>query len=339
MYCSQCGKQTGENDKFCPNCGAPVVPAIPAAPAVPPVTEVTPLPPQEAQPVLPENQGINMREVTPEDYQQTQQPQEFVAPPQMATPQQISDAIKKIFRSPLLLIAAIALTAGLACYFAYIIDNIEILSINIKSILSSATDGYREEIGIISEYAYLFYIALQLPAVLIALGMWITCISSHRKKEGLTAGGIKLIKGVLIFQLVLYILAALLCILLLALGMATAGLVGQMDVIFGFLLLAAFIVLLLVYQIKLLSTADVMRRTVQYRVPVHTVSVLAAVINFLFAAFEIYQAYLSFVSSGILLALNAIFAALTYIFLGAFILYYRRAAFILYYHNAMRNIR
>lgn len=270
----------------------------------------------------------------------------------MATPQQISDAIKKVFRSPLLLIAAIALTVGLACYFAYIIDNIEILSINIKSILSSVTDGYREEIGIISEYAYLFYIALQLPAVLIALGMWITCISSHRKKEGLTAGGIKLIKGVLIFQLVLYILIALLCILLLALGMATAGLVGQMDIIFGFLLLAAIVVLLLVYQIKLLSTADVMRRAVQYRVPVHTVSVLAAVINFLFAAFEIYQAYQSFlqfeatgvdqaafeiyqtnqsfVSSGILLALNAVFAALTYIFLGAFILYYR---------SAMRNIR
>lgn len=166
-----------------------------------------------------------------------------------------------------------------------------------------------------------------------------TCISSRRKKEGLTAGGIKLIKGVLIFQLVLYILAALLFLLLMTLAIITAGIVGQMDVIFGFLLLAAFIVLLLVYQIKLLSTADVMRRTVQYRVPVHTVSVLAAVINFLFAAFEIYQAYLSFVSSGILLALNAIFAALTYIFLGAFILYYRRAAFILYYHNAMRNIR
>ena len=247
----------------------------------------------------------------------------------MATPQQISDAIKKVFRSPLLLIAAIALTVGLACYFAYIIDNIEILSINIKSILSSATDGYREEIGIISEYAYLFYIALQLPAVLIALGMWITCISSHRKKEGLTAGGIKLIKGVFIFQLVLYILVALLCILLLALGMATAGIVGQMDIIFGFLLLAAIVVLLLVYQIKLLSTADVMRRAVQYRVPVHTVSVLAAVINFAIAAFEIYQAYQSFVSNGILLALNAIFAALTYIILGAFILYYR---------NAMRNI-
>lgn len=330
MYCSQCGKQVDENDKFCQYCGAPVAPAVPAAPPVPPVTEVTPLPPQEAQPVLPENQGRNMREVTPEDYQQTPQPQEFVAPTPMITPQQISDAIKKIFRSPLLLIAAIALTVGLACYFAYIIDNIEILSINIKSILSSATDGYREEIGIISEYAYLFYIALQLPAVLIALGMWMTCISSHRKKEGLTAGGIKLIKGVFIFQLVLYILAALLCILLLALGMATAGLVGQMDIIFGFLLLAAIVVFLLVYQIKLLSTADVMRRAVQYRVPVHTVSVLVAVINFLIAVFEIYQAYQSFVSSGILLALNAIFAALTYIFLGAFILYYR---------SAMRNIR
>ena len=92
MYCSQCGKQTGENDKFCPNCGAPVTHA---APPVPPVTEVTPLPPQEAQPFLSPHQGAAMSEVTPEDYQQTPQPQEFVAPTPMITPQQISDAIKK----------------------------------------------------------------------------------------------------------------------------------------------------------------------------------------------------------------------------------------------------
>ena len=281
MYCEKCGTQVDEG-KFCPNCGSPLSQS--AQPAYQPSYQPDPQP----------------------SYQQPAQQPPYAA--QYGTPLRgpaggvVLEAIRKLASSRLFLIAAIAYTA--ATVFAFVAS----LSLGnaARNLEFTMFFNVPEGVGEALRKSYKTSVSFDIGAILITIGLWICFFSASNREKPMPTSGLTIIKVITTIALVVFWIV-LVVVLLLAvggfmfsaeLGQAVseaiaseapgvpipASLSGGLLAVL-MLVVAAVLVLFIVYYTKLIKMIKTMRDTVATGVPSDKISGFVAVMCYVSAFF------------------------------------------------------
>ncbi len=243
MFCPYCGTKIDDDSRFCTNCGAKVDGAIPDR--LNPASQFT------------QNQSRfgSMADMT------------------WAT-------VKKEAKSPLILAAVICFTLGILLSFTQnpvtrLLDYMErIFGGYLGYDYYDVVDDLWEISGIAG---FVSNVMANIPAILYAVGMWITVGSAlDREKRKLSTGGLTLIKVIVIISFIFKLIGMVIsAVFVLALFMEIAeefhGINGS-AVAVVFVMLAAVAALMIVYYFKLIKTINSICYTVQNGSPLADIS-------------------------------------------------------------------
>lgn len=309
-YCQNCGKQLDDNASFCIECGGNAM----------------------------EQGGYS----APADYSDVR----------LLSPNTVLNTVRECAKSKLFLVAIILYTITIVMSFVTSIYNInntyemmdmytDIMGGNSFSseIMSSPSYGVGNIIGVIIG---------MVPAVLIAIGMWITYASAAGENDRMTTAGLTIIKVVAIIYLVLMCIAAVLMVLVLALmliffeamdfdelfgiwndyGMSSGeAAMAQSIFIVVFAILFIMIIAVLAFSIfyyaKIIKTVNVIKSTVQTGTVTGKISVFVAVMAIIIGGCIGLSGLSSLLLGQFLLAITSILSALVQIFLGVVLFSYR----------------
>lgn len=289
MFCTKCGKENQDGMRFCQYCGTPLMQGSPAP-----------------------------------------QPDAYV--PQMPTLSPVMQALKQLATSPLYITGAVAYSCmilfnivaavsggaggGLANYLS-MLNNYGLDTGELNYMLGSA-------MGVMTGTSIFFTLLSQIPAILIAVGIWMVFASaSDRTGQPMTTGGLTLIRVLQIISIVGQSL--LLLILEIALVITMVSLSRYSDDVVpiaatGMVLILLIIGLSLLYSFKLVQTLGTMQRAIRFQKPLSRVSGYVAVLNILGGALSLFS---MIVAGGLFPALAVLCAAVASIVFGVFLFQYR----------------
>ena len=265
MFCMNCGQPCADGNKFCEHCGAPLLDTT-AQPASQPAP----------QPV--------------------QQPYYAPAPAAYAPANPVLDTIKRLATSPLFLaatvaqsgmilftiIAAMAGTSGLLGS----LDTYLSMILRMGGYSSSEVSGLLGGVGSLFTGASLGATLVgQLPAILIAVGLWLLYVSAADKSGApMKTTGLTLVKVSTIISLVVSILVLVVFeFIVIGITMAAAK-YDDSAIVGGIIVMLALLVVLslgILMNVKTLSTIGTMQKTIQTAQPSDKVSTYVAVISIL----------------------------------------------------------
>lgn len=307
MFCMNCGQPCADGNKFCEHCGAPLLDTT-----AQPASQPAPQPVQ--QPVY-------------------AQPQAPVTP--------ISDVrytLKKLATSPLFLAAAIAYSCMVLFTIAAAVAGQSGLLGALDSYLNMALRYGGYSMGELS-YAldqldrvvpFLRGASLgsalvgQIPAILIAVGIWLVFASAVDKSGmPMKTTGLTIIKVITIISLIGSSLLLVVLEGVLIFGTAAAAKYDDSVVVVGVVIVLAVLVLMglgILMSVKTISTIGTMQRTIQTEQPSDKVSVYVAVICILNAIGAVFG-MLGFGS--VFSVLSGLCNAVAYICFAIFLFQYR----------------
>mgnify|MGYP004516128621 FL=1 len=307
MFCMNCGQPCADGNKFCEHCGAPLLDTT-----TQPASQPAPQPVQ--QPVY-------------------AQPQAPVTP--------ISDVrytLKKLATSPLFLAAAIAYSCMVLFTIAAAVAGQSGLLGALDSYLNMALRYGGYSMGELS-YAldqldqvmpFLRGASLgsalvgQIPAILIAVGIWLVFASAVDKSGmPMKTTGLTIIKVITIISLIGSSLLLVVLEGVLIFGTAAAAKYDDSVVVVGVVIVLAVLVLMglgILMSVKTISTIGTMQRTIQTEQPSDKVSVYVAVICILNAIGAVFG-MLGFGS--VFSVLSGLCNAVAYICFAIFLFQYR----------------
>ena len=307
MFCMNCGQPCADGNKFCEHCGAPLLDTT-----TQPASQPAPQPVQ--QPVY-------------------AQPQAPVTP--------ISDVrytLKKLATSPLFLAAAIAYSCMVLFTIAAAVAGQSGLLGALDSYLNMALryGGYS-----MGELSYVLdqldqvmpflrgaslgsALVGQIPAILIAVGIWLVFASAVDKSGmPMKTTGLTIIKVITIISLIGSSLLLVVLEGVLIFGTAAAAKYDDSVVVVGVVIVLAVLVLMglgILMSVKTISTIGTMQRTIQTEQPSDKVSVYVAVICILNAIGAVFG-MLGFGS--VFSVLSGLCNAVAYICFAIFLFQYR----------------
>ncbi|MBO4433222.1 MAG: zinc-ribbon domain-containing protein [Clostridia bacterium] len=278
-----------------------------AAPAEAPVyeTPAAEYPQQEYQPAY----GQEYQQQYVPAYQPAYQPQyqPAVKPPRSSHP--TLNALKNVGASPLLLIAAIAVSAnlflGIIKLFA---GNYSVFGTVYSYLYRLGISDFNEILNDISTATYGYMTLLSflflIPTLIYTIGVWITYISANsRGNNGMSTAGLTMIKVMqiisLIFTCILFAASEIVCIIA---SVAAAALDRTNDgsslsgSSLTFFIVSASVVALLyifviIYIAKVISSINAVKRTVSTGNSVYRVSGFVGVMNFIIAGFSLFGVF------------------------------------------------
>lgn len=307
MYCTRCGKPLPDAAQFCSSCGSKVSAPVAETPVVEtpvvevPVIEAAPTPETPAY----ETPAVEAPVAEAPVVEPAPTPAYAVSVP-AAEPTATTGgsparaALKSVASSPLLLIAAIAFTLSLllpilsyilpfggsaswmsALYdLAYELD-LEDVFFELYDLFDA--DGF----GVVSAFL------VQLPNLLIAIGLWVTYLSGvSRKSPCPTTAGLSMIKAMIVLGLVRFCLVCSL-VLIVVLGVAVAGsyLLSSDAVFILFPLAVAVTVLGIIYYAKVIRSINAAKNTAKTGRPFAGASRFVAVACFAMAFFSFFGVF------------------------------------------------
>ncbi len=295
MFCPQCGTANGDQAVFCEKCGIrlsaePAVPAQAAAPLYPPPCQ----PP--VHPVLYE--------------------------------------VKQAASSPLFLAAAILMTMGVVFNFLNSVTSSFVTSAMMELLNQYLDTDMSQLWGDASgsmTASLIGSVIVAIPSILLLTGLWMTYTAARdRTRPDMKTGGLTLIKGITIFQLVVVILSAVLivlafvlCILAISMGewsstredeLIASIVMGIFTVVMTFVL--AVCVLRSVFCVKIIKSINTVMQTLLTGIPSSKVSIFIAVWCFICGA----SCLFSVISASFLSALSY---AVAYVLFGIILIRYR----------------
>lgn len=240
MYCPNCGTQHSDGAKFCPKCGkqlnAATAPAVSAAP----------------MPSTPQPAG-SLAELTQRE-------------------------VKQMAKGPLFLVTVILFTAGLVLSMTtnplvLLLDFVSPYLIDLFGF--EAAYALDEVMSVLRDVDLFGQIIANLPTILYALGMWMIVISAFQASvASIQPGGLTLIKVLVTIFFVLSIIGTALMIVaaILGLGMLITDLEAS-PALFALVLIPVLaLVLVILYNVKLLRTIKNIRYTATTGYPVSEIS-------------------------------------------------------------------
>ena len=302
MFCPKCGNEIQDGMRFCQKCGSPVPAARPVAAG-----------------------AAHQRPAG--------------APMQQRPSGPVLHTIRKLAASPLYLTGAIAYSCALLFSIAATVSGSNSLTATIMRVLSlmgsmggmgSMEMNYlnNELMGALSGVQGMFVgtaILGQLPAILIAVGIWITFASAVNKSGApMSTGGLTIIKVITIINLVVQCLALLVCEIVMLILM---GALGQYDdavvpiVIVFMVLIAVIFAFSIVFYAKLSGTISAMQQSIRTETASDRVSSYVAVIAMISGIFSVFS-LLGF--GGLFLALSSLGSAVAAISFSLFLFRYKK---------------
>ena len=303
MFCPKCGNEIQDGMRFCQKCGSPVPAARPVAAGA-----------AQQRPA-----GAPMQQQRPSG--------------------PVLHTIRKLAASPLYLTGAIAYSCALLFSIAATVSGSNSLTATIMRVLSlmgsmggmgSMEMNYlnNELMGALSGVQGMFVgtaILGQLPAILIAVGIWITFASAVNKSGApMSTGGLTIIKVITIINLVFQCLALLVCEIVMLILM---GALGQYDdavvpiVIVFMVLIAVIFAFSIVFYAKLSGTISAMQQSIRTETASDRVSSYVAVIAMISGIFSVFS-LLGF--GGLFLALSSLGSAVAAISFSLFLFRYKK---------------
>lgn len=286
MYCRKCGKELVANAAFCQFCGT--------------------------QTLLHTNTVLNTPSPLPTEILQ----------------KKTRDVIRQTFSSKLFLFVCIAYAA--LTIFGFFNDifllNGGTLADSFNRLASSfATDIYFETTSACTNV--LLSALFVSPAVILTIGLWMNYISAVGKSEMRTFG-LTMIKGVAIADLVFtsvmsFLVMVLVCI---ALILSTYGetAVGIIVTILLIIFLCPMLVLLIVYQAKVIRTVNTVKYSIITGLPSDKISALVGVMFFISGGLNVIYIPLYLFSGQIHTVFYAILSAAAMIVLGILLFSYKK---------------
>ena len=281
MFCPYCGRANLASDNFCKYCGKRLT-EQPAQDA--PATEPTPEPVPESNFFTPPETDFSTEE--PEGERKAG-PSFFTPPVSPGVPLSSAPSfdLRSILNAPLVLVALIAFSAALGLSLFSFTD--------ITYLLAD-----EEELDFLFSFSTLSSVISMLPNALIVAGSWMTYANvkvGQTKTSGLTLVKVGLIINLVflcvalgLFELVFIIATAMFSNLdefassfELDISEFDAFTTSIMQGVFVFLILivAAVIVLMVIYYVKACKTVDVIRETIATGVPSDRISGFVAVLQ------------------------------------------------------------
>lgn len=307
MFCPNCGVKNEDNVAFCKNCGTKLG-------NIPPVNSqnAEPVQPQAEQPV----QVGQPQEASAASAEQAAPAASYVpavrsAPPRSNNP--VLKAVKDLGASPLFLIAVIAFTAAVFFNLVSIFtrSSASIYSLN-EAFGRFGIDELNGTLYQMKDYLKAIGVFSLIPSAIYLIGLWmIFAGAQQRGSAGIPTSGFTIIKVMAIISLVFVCIALALSEIMCVLAIigisgyysyanvlprdygyggaenmvstfATAILVGvAIGALIGF-------VLVIVYEAKIISTINTVKRTVITGNADYKVSGFVAVMNFILAFFSLF---------------------------------------------------
>lgn len=289
MFCTKCGKENQDGMRFCQYCGTPLTQGQPAP-----------------------------------------QPDAYV--PQMPVLSPVMQALKQLASSPLYITGAVAYSCmilfnviaavsggaggGIMRYLS-VLNNYGLSTRELNYMLGGA-------MGAVTGVSLFFTLLCQIPAILVAVGIWMVFASAvDRTGQPMTTGGLSLIRVLQIISIVGQSL--LLAILEIALVITMVGMSRYSDDVIPIAVTCMVLVLLimglgLLYSVKLVQTLGTMQRAIRFQKPLSRVSTYVAVLTILAGVLTLFSV---FVAGGLFSALAALCGAVASIVFGVFLFQYR----------------
>lgn len=290
MYCSKCGSQCDDQQKFCQKCGAPLEQTSSQAQQPVPPEAQTP-PPADGNPVQNENYLFN----------------------------KIQGCLKAVLKSPIYILAASLLTLSILLKIipsssADLFSFLKLLPASELGVLSILFD-YLDvlENRVTSWMIGLNFIA-QLPSILVALGVWLMFAEGMQNTRPISSTGLTIIKVIYIIKTIGY---ALLTALLAVVGIWFCA---ESNSLWGLILVLLPIPALL-FCIFLLKTLRDMIYTVSVHMPARYVSGYVIVIGWVEGIFSCITAFFSAT------VFAGLCGALAWIFFAVFLSQYKKAIY------------
>ncbi len=321
MFCPNCGYQNADDDRFCQNCGT----------ALPDTGR-----PQSAQAETAQQQTMGQQTAQQDTRQQAFQQQPYAQPSSGGA---VWMLLKQCCSMPAALVAVIAFTASLLFKLlqAFQPPGSFILSSRtlppLYGVIDELTPLLDQLYGYISKISVGATLVGLIPAILIAVGLWMVYASAADKtKPGINTNGLMLIKVILIIDLVcICILTAVLEIGLLLIIAGVSGnyyyrsMTGALFAVW-FILAVVFTLMILFYA-KAVRTTTLIRDAARFGKLSDRVSLYVAVISYIIGGMTVLRL---FTTHGIFSILQGLCSATASIAFGIFLFSYRnrvRAAF------------
>lgn len=228
------------------------------------------------------------------------------------------NALKTACTSPLLLAAIIAYSAAavLNLLFSHGLVNVIVnLAGKTGADISAVTTAVSENRG----FAILLNLVPLIPILLIAAGLWMTYAAAHRKNDGMSTGGITLIRVIYILLEIALIVGAFMLVITLIFALAIRYAVVTLIVL---LIVYAFILPFCFMIVKMLKEAKI---TAQTGVTSGYAPVYVGVIAILAALFSLYCAFSFFRTQAWTSGAASLCSCVSSFCFGVFVFRYRKA--------------
>ncbi len=231
--------------------------------------------------------------------------------------------IKKFGASPLFLVATILFTVNLSIGLFRLFSGYGIAFILLNSVLPNSQIGYANTYGLFSLFLGLI---LQLPSILICIGLWITTASSkNKRKKSVKTGGFTSIKVAAAINIVFYS-AVILLLLICAIGLIflsvsmdavynsdlyQSAIASGINLIFTFSILQVYAIIfiailicvaLIIYMADIMETINTVNDTVLSGIPQYEIPIFVCIMCFIIACLNIMGAFMNADITGLIAA-------------------------------------
>ena len=229
MICRQCGRYMPDNSRFCPGCGASVHVDAPATPAQPAPQTVS-------------------------------QPQQQMLPLDKIPDSPRLVALKKLARSPMMLIAALAFTASVVMSIWSSISVSGFMAEFLEMVMNTAADGANSIPFEMDANGYIISAIMgAIPGILTVIALWVTYFSAYKKK-GMSTAGLTIVKVLQIIALVAVSLAAAGVMLVMGLTIAAGASEGASPALTGLIVTTSVIgvifILVITYYARIIGSIN-----------------------------------------------------------------------------------
>lgn len=261
----------------------------------------------------------------------------------------VLNTVRDCARSPFFLAAIILYTATILFNIVNLIQTMFVSSniYNIPNVLFNVS----EDVLVASNISAIIVVVIgSSPAILMAVGMWITYASARGNDERMSTSGLTIIKVISIIFLVLMCVAAGMMLLLFALMIVVISVTGLSEFtdpeiwaefgsaaeaavlaesVFVILLVvlivltAAIFTFAIIYYAKIIKTINVIKSTIETGTVTGKISTFVAVMAIIIGAFMAFPALYLLVMGQFIMVLSYLLSALSSIFFGVLLFSYK----------------
>lgn len=300
MFCSKCGTRNPDNANFCQGCGSPL-----NKPSQVNAENFYQSPPPSTNP----EPGVNYSSAQPEQ----------------ASP---LAALKRVASSALFRFTAFAFCALILSNILALCDTSFIWGIYGEIFNNVDPNMVNEMSRYLGSFSVVTAITSQIPAILIAVGLWMTYATAASKKGGrFNTAGLTLIKVIYMIDLVLMcVLLALMMIVMLIAALSTDNATDAMIVFLGVLLLDVFFGLMILWLAMIVKSLNAAKTAATEESGKHlgkNASAFVGVICYIGGAINIISAVISLVNLSIVAFCNCAIGAAVQICFGILVFKFR----------------